>query len=174
MYRAFALQVVLAAGASGAEQKWVFDDGFCVFANQIRCLRNLASVADVRTDVIRSLQSVDRNSWGVFGIPTAPLEGIVQYIQTAPCELNVTECPVFHPWFACTDGPIAAPNSHKILLKNTDVEVLAVSVPENQREPFHTHQGFSIMIEHIGGDSGDGQRYFGADGKVCAVCPSCV
>ena len=52
------------------------------------------------------------------------------------------------------------------MIRTSEAALLSVTVPTDTREPYHTHQAFSLMIVNIGGDDGDGQRYFGEHDQV--------
>lgn len=49
-------------------------------------------------------------------------------------------------WPDDLDGPIAAPESHRVLLDEGEVRVLEVIVRAGHREPEHTHRHPSVMI----------------------------
>lgn len=49
-------------------------------------------------------------------------------------------------WPDDLDGPIAAPESHRVLLDEGNVRVLEVIVRAGNREPEHTHRHPSVMI----------------------------
>jgi hypothetical protein len=50
------------------------------------------------------------------------------------------------PWPSELEGPIAAPESHRVLLETPDVRVLEVVIEPGSREPEHTHRHRSVMI----------------------------
>jgi hypothetical protein len=50
------------------------------------------------------------------------------------------------PWPETMDALAAAPASHRVLLENERVRVLAVVIEAGTREPEHTHQAASVMI----------------------------
>jgi hypothetical protein len=147
-------------------QQWVIDDGFCLWANQIRCRTGQRDVAAVREQVQVSLQSVAAAEWLSVGVPPAAFQKVMDYIETAPCTDNATECTPFRPWLPCADGPVAAPKSHHLITNTSALGLLSVTVPTSTREPFHTHQAFSVMLVNIGGDDGDGQRYFNEHDEI--------
>lgn len=141
-------------------QGWVFDKGFCTFCNQYRCVVGLKDVNVTRKHLVSSFQSIKKIWVSNLHLNFDKFDDIVSYMETIPCHTNITDCPIFHPWKKCIEGPIAAPNSHTILNTTRTVEVLSVQVPTRTREPFHTHHALSLMLTNIGGDSGDGQRYY--------------
>lgn len=49
-------------------------------------------------------------------------------------------------WDADLDALIAAPESHRLLLENQRVRVLAITIAPGQREPEHTHRWPSVMV----------------------------
>jgi predicted metal-dependent enzyme (double-stranded beta helix superfamily) len=50
------------------------------------------------------------------------------------------------PWPPELDAVIAAPDSHRVLLEDSRVRVLAVTVPPGVTEPRHTHRWPSVMV----------------------------
>jgi hypothetical protein len=50
------------------------------------------------------------------------------------------------PWPAELEGPIAAPDSHRVLLETPAVRVLEVVIEPGNREPEHTHRRRRVMI----------------------------
>jgi hypothetical protein len=50
------------------------------------------------------------------------------------------------PWPADFEGPIAAPDTHRVLLETAAVRVLEVVIEPGLREPEHTHRHRSVMI----------------------------
>ena len=50
------------------------------------------------------------------------------------------------PWPDSLDGPIAAPESHVVLMENDLVRVMRVLISPGVKEPAHTHRRESIMI----------------------------
>lgn len=50
-----------------------------------------------------------------------------------------------------TDALKAAPGNHKLLYEDDEVRILKVTVPANQKEPFHSHQWKSVLIAYEGG-----------------------
>ena len=52
------------------------------------------------------------------------------------------------PWPQTMDALLAAPCSHRLVLDNDRVRVLAVVIEPGAREPEHTHQAPSVMIVH--------------------------
>src|SRR5260370_3265176 len=50
------------------------------------------------------------------------------------------------PWPEAMDALLAAPASHRVLLDNDRVRVLAVVIEPGAREPEHTHRAASVMI----------------------------
>lgn len=49
-------------------------------------------------------------------------------------------------WPEAMDALLAAPASHRVLLDNDRVRVLAVIIEPGTREPEHTHRAASVMI----------------------------
>jgi hypothetical protein len=104
------------------QQQWVIDPGFCAFANMIRCrVDGLADVDAVRRNIESSLISIDTNEWTSLGVAPSSFARIMDHIRSAPCADNATQCTPFRPWFACTDGPVAAPRSHHLITNTTEV-----------------------------------------------------
>lgn len=50
-------------------------------------------------------------------------------------------------WPESLDATIAAPASHRVLLEDSQVRVLVVSIPPGQKEPAHTHRWPSVLVQ---------------------------
>ena len=50
------------------------------------------------------------------------------------------------PWQESLEGPVAAPDSHRVLLDVPAARVLEVEIAPGEREPVHTHRRPSLMI----------------------------
>ena len=54
-------------------------------------------------------------------------------------------------WPESLDATIAAPASHRVLLEDSHVRVLVVSIAPGQKEPVHTHRWPSVLVhERVG------------------------
>jgi hypothetical protein len=51
------------------------------------------------------------------------------------------------PWPDSLDAVVAAPASHRVLLEDSHVRVLVVTIPPNQKEPVHTHRWPSVLVQ---------------------------
>jgi hypothetical protein len=60
------------------------------------------------------------------------------------------------------DATVAAPGSHRVLLENEFVRVVAVTIAPGVREPVHTHCWSSVMLI----DGPARIRYYGEDGSL--------
>lgn len=49
------------------------------------------------------------------------------------------------PWPASLDGPVAAPNHHRVLWENERVRVLETMIPAGETTPIHTHRAPTVM-----------------------------
>jgi hypothetical protein len=49
-------------------------------------------------------------------------------------------------WDPKTDGPVAAPNNHKIIFENDNVRIISVTVPPGTKEPYHSHARCSVLV----------------------------
>jgi hypothetical protein len=50
------------------------------------------------------------------------------------------------PWPPELEGPVAAPDSHRILLESARARVLEIRIEPGAREPEHVHRHPSVMI----------------------------
>ena len=50
------------------------------------------------------------------------------------------------PWPADFEGPIAAPDSHRVLLETAAVRVVEIVIQPGLQEPEHIHPHGSVMI----------------------------
>jgi hypothetical protein len=50
------------------------------------------------------------------------------------------------PWPGTLDALVAAPDSHRVIMENSQVRVLEVVIEPGRHEPEHTHQAASVMI----------------------------
>jgi hypothetical protein len=50
-------------------------------------------------------------------------------------------------WPDSLDATIAASASHRVLLEDSHVRVLVVSIPPGQKEPVHTHRWPSVLVQ---------------------------
>ena len=49
------------------------------------------------------------------------------------------------PWPESLDGPIAAPDHHRVLWENDRVRVLETTIPAGATTPLHTHRASTVM-----------------------------
>ena len=49
------------------------------------------------------------------------------------------------PWPASLDGPIAAPDHHRVVWENERVRVLETTIPAGAITPLHTHRASTVM-----------------------------
>lgn len=162
------LVALLAANAAASE--WVFDPGFCSWLDNLAAvLPSPASVDNqltaARKEAVRRLSTIpDEVIKEQLCLPTGLMQSIAEYISITPCgshDGEKTNPFPFRPWHDCLEGPVAAAQSHTVLWQRPkDVQVLHVSVPYLQREPYHVHSDLSIMFVNPHGDNGEGQQYF--------------
>lgn len=50
-------------------------------------------------------------------------------------------------WPDALDATIAAAASHRVLLEDSHVRVLVVTIPPGQKEPVHTHRWPSVLVQ---------------------------
>lgn len=153
IFTALVLSLVVVDG-----RDWVYDEGFCEYLNEFAACNaiDLPAAREQLASSMRDVQDVTLDD----AMPEELLKNIVFTINNEPCSLNVSATCPFRPWTACTEGPIQAPSSHTLINQTDSVQILTVQISPNHREPFHTHEPFSIMITNVGGDSGCGQNYY--------------
>lgn len=49
-------------------------------------------------------------------------------------------------WDPKSDGPIAAPDNHKVVFENDTVRVISVTVLPGKSEPFHAHMKCAVLV----------------------------
>lgn len=50
------------------------------------------------------------------------------------------------------DGPIAAPNHHRVVFENEHVRVLETTIPAGDTTPLHTHRAPHVIVVRSGTD----------------------
>ena len=169
------LLVLCAASSLAAPRGWGFDEGFCPFLNEYHCSSDDSGTTDLeetRDRISSAMKSVESFFTEELDLAQEMFNDIQVTIKHKKCEFNATDCSPFHPWNDCTEGPVAAPDSHTVLNTTSQVSVLLVQVLPEIKEPFHTHSLSSIMITDVKGDSGCGQKYYDEHNEVLFEQPS--
>ena len=49
-------------------------------------------------------------------------------------------------WDSKTDGPLAAPENHKVIFENDNIRIMSVTVLPGAKEPYHSHLRCSVLV----------------------------
>jgi len=157
----------------------------CSWLNWIADRIHVDDMDSVKGHVVKSIQSLNTSQWEGIGngiITASVITDITKYISNITCNrdssmigncvgLSDIGCK-FKKYaahensiiFNKTDGAVASPPNHKVLLENSQLRVINVYCPPASLElAFHTHTRLSFWISW---GSSRGERYYGYNGTV--------